>query len=188
MKKAAAFFARKAKLDSLFSRRTEASGRWRSAAKGWAYPGQAFKLGIVTGEAHRRCRRGTSDQNPCELRRQRSIIWRSPSPMANNNVMRSMSRSGEIWDNAVMESSFSSPKTRRIRKKVYRIRDETRADVFDYVERFYIPDRYYSTSGYLSPVEFEKMASKTSHAEPFTLHSSRSSSAFNYPHLRTGLP
>jgi putative transposase len=76
--------------------------------------------------------------------------------MADNGVVCSMSRSGNVWDNAAMESFFSSLKTERIRTKLYRTRDDARADVFDYVERFYNPVRRHSTIGYLSPVEFEK--------------------------------
>jgi putative transposase len=48
-----------------------------------------------------------------------------------------MSRSGNVWDNAAMESFFSSLKTERTSRKTYRTRDEARADVFDYIERFY---------------------------------------------------
>jgi putative transposase len=76
--------------------------------------------------------------------------------MADNGVVCSMSRSGNVWDNAAMESFFSSLKTERISRKVYRSRDEARADVFDYIERFYNPIRRHSTIGYLSPVEFER--------------------------------
>jgi len=76
--------------------------------------------------------------------------------MADNGVTCSMSRSGNVWDNAAMESFFSSLKTERIRGRVYRTRDAARADVFDYIERFYNPVRRHSTIGYLSPVEFEK--------------------------------
>jgi putative transposase len=68
----------------------------------------------------------------------------------------SMSRSGNVWDNSAMESFFSSLKTERIVRKVYRTRDEARADVFDYIERFYNPRRRHSTLGYLSPVQFEE--------------------------------
>ena len=70
----------------------------------------------------------------------------------------SMSRSGNVWDNAVMESFFSSLKTERVTGKVYRTRDEARADVFDYIERFYNPRRRHSTLGYVSPAEFEMQA------------------------------
>jgi putative transposase len=48
-----------------------------------------------------------------------------------------MSRSGNVWDNMAMESFFSSPKAENIGNKTDRTRDEARADVFDYIERFY---------------------------------------------------
>ena len=70
----------------------------------------------------------------------------------------SMSRSGNVWDNSAMESFFSSLKTERIGRKTYRTRDEVRADVFDYIERFYNPTRRHSTLGYLSPIQFEQKA------------------------------
>ena len=54
-----------------------------------------------------------------------------------------------------MESFFSSVKIGRIGRKVYRTRDAARADVFDYIERFYNTIRAHSTNGYLSPVELE---------------------------------
>ena len=75
--------------------------------------------------------------------------------MADNGVTCSMSRSGNVWDNAAMESFFSSLKTERTARKMYRTRDQAKADVFDYIERFYNPKRRHSTLGYLSPVEFE---------------------------------
>jgi len=68
----------------------------------------------------------------------------------------SMSRSGNVWDNSAMESFFSSLKTERTARKVYRSRDEARSDVFDYIERFYNPTRRHSTLGYVSPVAFEE--------------------------------
>jgi putative transposase len=72
--------------------------------------------------------------------------------MVDNGVTCSMSRSGNVWDNAAMESFFSSLKTERINGKVYRTRDAARADVFDYIERFYNAVRRHSTIGYVSPV------------------------------------
>ena len=76
--------------------------------------------------------------------------------MADNGINCSMSRSGNVWDNAAMESFFSSLKIERIKGHVYRTRNEARADVFDYTERFYNVVRRHSTIRYLSPVEFEK--------------------------------
>jgi putative transposase len=78
--------------------------------------------------------------------------------MADNGVICSMSRAGNVWDNAAMESFFSSLKTERTARKTYRTRDEAKADVFDYIERFYNPKRRHSTLGYLSPMEFEKQS------------------------------
>jgi putative transposase len=76
--------------------------------------------------------------------------------MADNGVSCSMSRSGKVWDNAAMESFLSSLKVERIKGRVYRTPDEARADLFDYIERFYNAVRRHSAIGYLSPVEFEK--------------------------------
>ena len=62
-----------------------------------------------------------------------------------------MSQSRYVWDNAAMESFFSSLKTERTARKMFRTRNEAKADVFDYIN----PKRRHSTIGYLSPVEFE---------------------------------
>ena len=78
--------------------------------------------------------------------------------MADHGITCSMSRSGNVWDNAAMESFFSSLKTERTARKTYRSRDQARADVFDYIERFYNPARRHSTLGYVSQIEFEKQA------------------------------
>ena len=47
-------------------------------------------------------------------------------------------------------------KTERTATKVYRTREQARADVFDYIERLYDPTRRHSTLGYVSPIQFEK--------------------------------
>jgi Integrase core domain len=74
---------------------------------------------------------------PDDLHRMLFIIYTSSSLMTDHGVICSMSRSGNVWDNAAMESFFSSLKTERTASKVYRSRDEAKADVFDYIERFY---------------------------------------------------
>ena len=76
--------------------------------------------------------------------------------LAELGIACSMSRSGNCWDNSAMESFFSSMKTERTASKMYRTRDDARADVFDYIERFYNPVRRHSTLGYLSPVDYER--------------------------------
>jgi putative transposase len=75
--------------------------------------------------------------------------------LAEQGITCSMSRQGDVWDNAAMESFFSSLKTERVNGKVYSTRDQAKADVFDYVERFYNARRRHSTIGYVSPMEYE---------------------------------
>jgi putative transposase len=77
--------------------------------------------------------------------------------LEDNGIQCSMSRSGNVWDNSAMESFFSTLKTERTAKKYYRTREEARADVFDYIERFYNPRRRHSTIGYISPMAYEKL-------------------------------
>ena len=76
--------------------------------------------------------------------------------MAEHGLTCSLSRSGNVWDNAAMESFFSSLKVERVARKTYRTRDQAKADVFDYIERFYNPRRRHSTIGYMSPMQFEQ--------------------------------
>ena len=72
------------------------------------------------------------------------------------DVICSMSRSGNVWDNSAMENFFSSLKTERTARTVYRYRSDANADVFDYIERFYSPTRLHSTLGYLSPIQYQQ--------------------------------
>lgn len=73
-----------------------------------------------------------------------------------NSLIPSMSRRGNCWDNAVVESFFSTLKKERIRRHIYRTRAEARADVFDFIEMFYNPRRRHSHLGDVSPEAFER--------------------------------
>ena len=71
----------------------------------------------------------------------------------------SMSRPGNCWDNAVVESFFATLKTELISKgDPFSTRQEARTAIFEYMEGFYNRARRHSTLGYLSPVEFEQRA------------------------------
>lgn len=70
-------------------------------------------------------------------------------------MVSSMSRKGDCYDNAVMESFFSSMKREWVYGKRYATRQEARADLFEYIEIFYNRRRRHSSLGYLSPAEFE---------------------------------
>jgi putative transposase len=67
--------------------------------------------------------------------------------IGDNGITCSLSRSGNVWDNAAMGSFFSSLKTERTSRKAYQTSDAARADVFDYIERLYNVVRRHSTLG-----------------------------------------
>jgi len=73
----------------------------------------------------------------------------------------SMSSTGNCFDNAAMESFFSSLKVECIQGRVYRTREQARSDLFDWIERWYNRKRRHSYLGYVSPVQFEKNAAMT---------------------------
>ena len=77
--------------------------------------------------------------------------------LAELGVAGSMSRSGNVWDNAVLESFFSTMKIERCHRSQYHTRDQARADIFDYIERFYNLTRRHSALGNQSPIDFERM-------------------------------
>lgn len=70
----------------------------------------------------------------------------------------SMSRKGDCYDNAVMESFFGTLKRELVYHETYRTRAEARLSVFQYIEGFYNRRRRHSSLGYLSPLEFEQAA------------------------------
>jgi putative transposase len=70
-------------------------------------------------------------------------------------IICSMSRKGNCWDNAPMESFFHSLKTECVGFEDYRSRSEARASIFSYIELFYNRKRRHSAIGYQSPVAFE---------------------------------
>ncbi len=67
----------------------------------------------------------------------------------------SMSRKGDPWDNAMMESFFGKLKTEWA-DQIYKNREEAKTDIFKYIETFYNPIRRHSSLGNISPVEYER--------------------------------
>lgn len=70
-------------------------------------------------------------------------------------IRQSMSRKGNCWDNAPMESFFHSLKTELVMHCDYKTRDEARASLFEYMEVFYNRQRRHSTINYVAPLAFE---------------------------------
>lgn len=81
--------------------------------------------------------------------------------LKHHNLEHSMSRRGNCHDNAVAESFFNLLKRERIRRRIYKTRDDARKDVFDYIEMFYNPIRKHVRNGMLSPVKFEEQRNMT---------------------------
>ena len=70
----------------------------------------------------------------------------------------SMSRKGNCYDNAPMESFFHTLKTERIHHRQYATRADAQRDIFAYIEGFYNRTRRHSAIGYLSPIQMELKA------------------------------
>jgi len=79
-------------------------------------------------------------------------IW---NILSANHIQVSMSGKGDCYDNAVMESFFSTLKNEWVHHQKYQTRPQARTDIFNYIEGFYNTVRLHSTLGYLSPAEFE---------------------------------
>jgi putative transposase len=69
----------------------------------------------------------------------------------------SMSRKGNCWDNAAMESFFHSLKTECVHHERFQTRDDAKKIIFDYIEVFYNQQRRHSFLNYLSPVAHERL-------------------------------
>lgn len=78
--------------------------------------------------------------------------------LADHGIECSMSRKGDCWDNACVESFFATLKKELIHHRRYITREEARQEIFEYIEVFYNRTRRHSTLGYYSPAEFEAMA------------------------------
>lgn len=71
-------------------------------------------------------------------------------------MVQSMSRTANCWDNAPMESFFKTLKVERIRQQRYQTRLQARADIVNWIEGFYNAKRLHSALGYRSPVQYER--------------------------------
>ncbi len=81
-----------------------------------------------------------------------------------NGFQGSMSRKGDCWDNAVVESFFGSLKQERVQWRNYQTRYEAQQDILQYISSWYNPYRLHSTLNYVSPNDYEKRLLETKHA------------------------
>ena len=107
-----------------------------------------------------------------------AINWRKPPPgllhhsdrgsqyasdryrnlLAEQHTVASMSRTGNVYDNAPMESFFATLKSELIHRRHYQTHREAKSDIFEYVEVFYNRQRRHSALNYLSPVQYESIS------------------------------
>jgi putative transposase len=76
--------------------------------------------------------------------------------LVDQRVQTSMSRTGNCYDNAPMESFFSTLKCEHVHFQNYRTRQQATTDIFSYIVGFYNRQRRHSSLEYLSPAEFER--------------------------------
>jgi putative transposase len=78
--------------------------------------------------------------------------------LTTHGMIPSMSRKGNCWDNACVESFFGTLKRELVYHRHYATRDDAKQDIFEYIEVFYNRKRRHSTLGYHSPAEYEARA------------------------------
>jgi hypothetical protein len=78
--------------------------------------------------------------------------------LRNHDIVCSMSRKGDCWDNAVAESFFSTLKAELVYRTDFVTRSQARTSIFEYIEAFYNGRRRHSFPGYVTPVEYEAAA------------------------------
>jgi len=74
-------------------------------------------------------------------------------PLGNPGIRRGMSRRGNCYDNAAMESFWSTLKAEYFDRELPATRQQARSMIFDYIETFYNPTRRHSSLGYRSPLQ-----------------------------------
>lgn len=73
-------------------------------------------------------------------------------------IVASMSRKGNCWDNAHVESFFHSLKTELVYRERFRTREEAKRAIFDWIETWYNSSRLHSAIEYMAPNDYEKLA------------------------------
>jgi transposase InsO family protein len=78
--------------------------------------------------------------------------------LSQQGIVCSMSRRGNCWDNAPVESFFGTLKQELVNRRRFATREAARKEVFEYIEVWYNRQRRHSSLGYVSPAEFEQRA------------------------------
>ena len=123
---------------------------------GWAMsakPDQQLAIGALVMAVQRRQPRTTLLHHTDQGAQYASVAYRQL--LTDLGFIASMSRKGNCYDNAVVESFFSTLKNELIHDRDYHTRDEARTEVFEFIEVFYNRQRLHQSLGYVSPEAFE---------------------------------
>ena len=99
-------------------------------------------------------------RRPVELKQYAACDYRDILQAA--AIIQSMSRKGNCWDNAPMESFFGTLKTELVHHREYPDRDTARRDLFAYIEGYYNRRRIHSAIGYITPQQAEAKSAQPS--------------------------
>ena len=170
---------------NLLIERSQTEGVWASditfvpTSEGWLYVAAVMNvksrkiIGLSMSDklsqelASAALRDAAGRQNPSEGLIHHSDRGRQYASYAYQELLReygmtpSMSRSGNCYDNAYVESFFGTLKTELVHGERYRSRLEARLSIFEYVEVFYNRQRSHSALGYRSPEQYEKLLNET---------------------------
>jgi transposase InsO family protein len=80
--------------------------------------------------------------------------------LCEQNIQVSMSKKGDCYDNAMIESFWATVKEEGIGETIFSTRNEAKTAIFEYIEVYYNRKRRHSSLGYLSPVHYEKQGEK----------------------------
>ena len=134
--------------------------RWSRCLVGWAM-GSTLDTAVplaalMMALRRRRPRRGLIHHSD------RGVQYASAdyrSALADHGLIASMSRRGNCYDNAAMESFWSSLKNELVHRRRFATRADARTAIFDYIESFYNGSRSHSSLGYQSPLDYESSLS-----------------------------
>jgi transposase InsO family protein len=86
-----------------------------------------------------------------------NILQTVTTILNDNEIIQSMSRKGNCWDNSVAESFFHSLKTELVHQQKFENQEEANDAIFEYIEVFYNQIRMHSANNYLSPKDYENI-------------------------------
>ena len=112
---------------------------------------QALRMALVTRQPHAELLHHSDRGSQYAARQYQQLL-------TTHGITASMSRKGNCWDNACVESFFGTLKRELVYHRQYATRSEATQDIFEYIEVFYNRQRRHSTLGYRSPAEFEARA------------------------------